>query len=71
MKAIFDALNIIYDEQERRGLVRLNLISLFFTVTAIGAVLLAFGAIVVFPLLLAEFGLSGADQPIIAICAGP
>src|SRR5450631_2438179 len=26
MKAVFDALNIIYDEQEQRGLVRLNLI---------------------------------------------
>jgi membrane protein len=71
MKAIFDALNIIYDEQERRGLVRLNLISLFFTVSAIGAVLLAFGAIVVFPLLLAEFGLSGADQPIIGYLRWP
>jgi membrane protein len=65
MKAVFDALNIIYDEQERRGLVRLNLISLFFTVGAIGAVLLAFSAIVVFPLLLAAFGLSSVDQPII------
>jgi membrane protein len=71
MKAIFDALNIIYDEQERRGLVRLNLISLFFTVSAIGAVLLAFGAVVVFPLLLAEFGLSGAGQPIIAYLRWP
>jgi hypothetical protein len=39
MKAIFDALNIIYDEQERRGLIRLNLISLFFTVCGIGAAL--------------------------------
>src|SRR5258707_1049341 len=46
MKAIFDALNIIYDEQERRGLVRLNLLSLCFTVGAIGAVPLAFSAIV-------------------------
>jgi membrane protein len=71
MKAIFDALNIIYDEQERRGLVRLNLISLFFTVSAIGAVLLAFGAILVFPLLLAEFGLSIAHQPIIGYLRWP
>src|ERR1700688_1465487 len=61
MKAIFDALNIIYDEQERRGLVQLNLISLFFTVCAIGAVLLAFGAILVFPLFLAPFGVLSVD----------
>ena len=31
MKAIFDALNIIYDEQEKRGLIRLNVVSLFCT----------------------------------------
>jgi membrane protein len=71
MKAIFDALNIIYDEQERRGIVRLNLISLFFTVGAIGAVLLAFSAVVVFPLLLAAFGLSSVDQPLIGYLRWP
>ena len=32
MKAIFDALNIIYDEDEKRGLIWLNVVSLFFTV---------------------------------------
>src|SRR6266849_574687 len=71
MKAIFDALNIIYDEQEKRGLVRLNLISLFFTICAIAAVLLASGAVVVFPLLLAAFGLSSVDEPIIGYLRWP
>jgi membrane protein len=32
MKAIFDALNIIYDEDEKRGLIWLNVVSLFFTI---------------------------------------
>jgi membrane protein len=71
MKAIFDALNIIYDEEERRGLVRLNLISLFFTVCAIGAVLLTISAVVVFPLLLAAFGLSAFDEPLIGYLRWP
>ncbi|HEY2229483.1 MAG TPA: YihY/virulence factor BrkB family protein [Xanthobacteraceae bacterium] len=71
MKAIFDALNIIYDEQEKRGLIRLNLISLLFTVGAIGAVLLAVAAVVVFPLLLAALGLSTLDQPIIGYFRWP
>jgi membrane protein len=71
MKAIFDALNVIYDEQERRGLVRLNLMSLFFTVCAIGAVLLAVSAVVVFPLLLAAFGLTSIDEPIIGYLRWP
>jgi membrane protein len=71
MKAIFDALNIIYDEQEKRGLVRLNLISLFFTVCAIGAVLLAIGGVVVFPLFLAPFGLLSVDEPLIGYLRWP
>jgi membrane protein len=71
MKAIFDALNIIYDEQEKRGLIKLNLVSLLFTVGAIGAVLLAVGAVVVFPLLLAALGLSTLDQPIIGYFRWP
>jgi membrane protein len=65
MKAAFDALNIIYDEIEERGLVRLNLISLLFTLCSIGAVLLAIGAVVALPLLAAAFGRSPIDQPII------
>ena len=71
MKAVFDALNIIYDEREKRGFVRFNLISLFFTICAIGTVLLAIGAVVVFPLLLAAFGLSSVDQPIIGYLRWP
>jgi membrane protein len=71
MKAIFDALNIIYDEQEKRSLVRLNLVSLFFTLCAIGVALLAIGAVAVFPLLLAAFDLSSIDQPVIGYLRWP
>src|SRR5438270_861538 len=53
MKAMFDALNIIYDEDEKRGFIWLNVVSLFFTVCAIAEVGLAIALVVVFPLLLA------------------
>jgi membrane protein len=56
VKAIFDALNIVYDEDEKRGIVALNLISLTFTVGAIVSLLLALGAVVVLPLVLAFAG---------------
>ena len=56
MKAIFDALNIVYDEDEKRGIVTLNLMSLTFTVGAIVALLLSLGAVVVLPLVLAFAG---------------
>src|SRR5262245_40548856 len=35
MKALFDALNIVYDAEERRGLIKLNAISLAFTAGAL------------------------------------
>ena len=49
MKAMFDALNIVYDEDEKRGFIKLNLISLTFTFGAIVFLLLALGAVVVDP----------------------
>jgi membrane protein len=71
MKAIFDALNIIYNEQEKRGFVRLNLISVFFTACAIAAVVLATGAVVVFPLFLAAFGVLNVHEPAIGYLRWP
>src|SRR5262245_35446796 len=71
MKAIFDALNVIYDEEEKRSLVWLNVVSLFFTVCAIAGVGLAIALVVVFPLLLAAFGLTGLDHPLIAYFRWP
>src|SRR3954471_10441719 len=40
MKAVFDALNIVYDEEEKRSFVRLNLQSLAFTLGAIAFLIL-------------------------------
>ncbi len=56
IKAIFDALNIVYDEDEKRGIIKLNLVSLTFTAGAIVSLLLALGAVVVLPLVLAVVG---------------
>ena len=71
MKAIFDALNIIYDEEEKRGIVRLNLVSLFFTICAIVGAGFAVGFVVVFPLLLAAFGVTSFDHPIVGYLRWP
>src|SRR5262249_191478 len=71
MKSIFDALNIIYDEQEKRGLIWLNVVSLLFTICGIAAAGLALGLVVVFPLLLAATGLTNLDQPLIGYLRWP
>src|SRR6478752_5166948 len=64
MKAIFDALNIIYDEEEKRGFIWLNVVSLFFTICVIAGAGLAVALVVVFPLITAVFGLTSLDAPI-------
>jgi len=59
VKAIFDALNVIYDEDEKRSFVMLNLVSLAFTLGAILLFVTFVWAIAVAPLLFARIGLSG------------
>jgi membrane protein len=62
MKAIFDALNIVYDEDEKRGFVALNAVSLTFTFGAILMLLLTVSAVVVLPLVLAFLGFAAERQ---------
>jgi membrane protein len=71
MKAIFDALNIIYDEEEKRGFIWLNVASLFFTICAIAGAGLAVALVVVFPLITAVFGLTSLNAPIVAYLRWP
>lgn len=52
IKALFDALNVVYEEEERRSFVRLNAISLAFTLGMLGLLLLALASLVVLPTLL-------------------
>ncbi|MDM9627959.1 YihY/virulence factor BrkB family protein [Rhizobium sp. S152] len=50
--AIFDAMNIAYEETEKRGLIRLNLLALCFTVCAMLAAALVIGLVAVMPVAL-------------------
>jgi membrane protein len=60
MKSLFDTLNVVYGEREKRGFVALNALSLSFTVGAIAFVLVATAALVVLPVALSYIGLSDA-----------
>lgn len=71
MKALFDALNIVYDEEEKRGFVALNIQSLTFTIGAIVFALSALGAIVALPLVLERVWLGPALERLIAIGRWP
>ncbi|WP_028146136.1 YihY/virulence factor BrkB family protein [Bradyrhizobium japonicum] len=60
MKSLFDTLNIVYGEQEKRGFFKLNAISLGFTVGGIVFILAALGGVVAVPVVLQYVGLSNA-----------
>lgn len=61
IKALFDGLNIAYEEKEKRGFIRLNLIALSFTFGAVLFIMLVLAAVVALPVGLALVGYSGAD----------
>lgn len=71
VKSIFDALNVAYEEREKRGFIKLNLISLSFTVGAIVALLLMVGAVVAFPLALDHLGIAPESKLIVALARWP
>jgi membrane protein len=71
VKAIFDALNVAYEEREKRSFIRLNLTSLAFTIGGIIGLLLMVGAVVAFPLALDHLGLAPDSKMIVALARWP
>ncbi|MBA4803510.1 MAG: YihY/virulence factor BrkB family protein [Brevundimonas sp.] len=58
IKVLFYGLNVAYHEVERRNIVRYNLVCMAFTVSGLGAVLLAAALVVGVPVVLGVFGLA-------------
>ncbi|MCJ2102790.1 YihY/virulence factor BrkB family protein [Methylobacterium sp. E-046] len=70
MKHIFDALNLVYNEREKRNFVVLNLVSLAFTAGALLFLILALGAVVVLPVVFEFVGI-GKDAWWLAMLRWP
>lgn len=66
VKAIIDALNIVYGVKERRGFIKLNLLSLGFTLGAIIGLLLAMAAVVALPIVFAFLRIDGYGNLLMA-----
>ncbi|MBB4376631.1 membrane protein [Bradyrhizobium sp. CIR48] len=71
VKAIFDALNVAYEEREKRSFIRLNMVSLAFTVGGIVALLVMVGVVVAFPLALNHLGMAPESKLIVALARWP
>src|ERR671918_1645503 len=71
MKALMEGLNIIYDEQEERGFIKLNLIALGLTLLVILAMIVALGAIIIVPILLGAVGLGPVAETLANLLRWP
>ena len=71
MKALFDALNIVYGATESRGLIKLNAVSLAFTAGGLLVLALAIGAIAILPIALNYIGLGSVGDQVLRIGRWP
>jgi membrane protein len=71
VKALFDALNVVYDETEKRGFFRLNAVSLLFTLLALVFVVLALVGVIVVPVVLAFVGLESVAGTLVWLLRWP
>lgn len=71
MKAMIDALNVIYGETEERSFIRLNLLSLAMTLGGLVFLLTAIGTVIALPLVFAWFGIESWSEWAIAMLRWP
>ena len=70
-KAVFSALNNVYDEKEKRGVVKLTAVTLAFTAGALVFLLIVMSAVVVLPIVLNFVGLEGSTDLLVRIARWP
>ena len=71
MAALFDALNVVYDEREKRSIFQLYVTTFIFTLAGILFVILALFGLVILPLVLEFVGLSTMTEALISILRWP
>ena len=71
IKAMFDAMNVVYHEKEKRSYLRFTAVSLLFTFGAVVFVALAMASVAVVPLVLDALGLHDATAFLIAAARWP
>jgi membrane protein len=70
-KAIFDALNVVYEEKEKRSFIRLTLVSLAFTLGGLLFAIVAMTGVIVLPVALNFIGLGGTAEWVLRIARWP
>ncbi|HVV91888.1 MAG TPA: YihY/virulence factor BrkB family protein [Hyphomicrobiales bacterium] len=71
IKALFDALNVAYEEKEKRGFIRLSAIALLVTLGALAFALVAIGAVVVLPIVFNFIGFGSLSATLMNVVRWP
>jgi len=69
--ALFDALNVVYDEKEKRSLVRFYATTFLFTLGGIGFAVVAIAGVVVLPVILTFLGTATTAEQLLAVLRWP
>jgi membrane protein len=70
-KAIIDALNVAYGEKEKRSFIRLNLVSLLYTLIGMASLMLAIGVVMVAPIVLGRLDLGALAGKLVSVVRWP
>ena len=71
VKAMIDALKVIYEQKETRSFIKLNLVALAFTLAGFAVFLLAIASIIVLPLILSPIGLGSLTETLTRVARWP
>ena len=70
-KGLFDALNVVYDEKEKRGFFLRTAITLAFTLASLLFVIVAIAAVIAVPIVLNVVGLGGVASTLLSLLRWP
>jgi membrane protein len=70
-KALFDALNAVYDETEKRSFIRLNSVTLAFTLATIALLLVALACVIALPVVLNHIPQTSEFGPVLKLLRWP
>jgi membrane protein len=71
IKALFDSLNVVYEEEEKRSFIRLNAVTLTFTIATIAFLLIALACVVAFPVVLNHLPAAGIAGQLLNVARWP
>jgi membrane protein len=71
IKALFDSLNVVYEEEEKRSFIRLNAVTLSLTIATIAFLLIGLACVVALPVMLNYLPLQGVSSLLLKIARWP